>query len=148
YLGLSVAICMAGAIIGVALGVLGGKALLVVYAKYFTFGTYLFRLNAAAIAGGIAIALAGGISGTYFAVPRAVRIAPAEAMRPEPPARYHHSRFERVYDLLPPVARMVIRDVARRPVRLLLSASSIALATAIVLAGASYGDSIEQLLHL
>lgn len=148
YLGFSIAICAVGAVLGVALGVFGGRAILVVYARYFKFGAYLFRLNPTAIAGAIAVAFAAAMAGTHFAVRRAVSIPPAEAMRPEPPASYHRSRLDRLYAPLPPIARMVVRDVARRPGRLLLSAGSIALATAIVLTGASYGDSIDQLLHL
>jgi putative ABC transport system permease protein len=148
YLGFAVAICLAGALFGIVLGVLGAKAILGVYAHYFTFGTYLFRWNAQAIAGAIAIALIAGIAGTYAAVRRAVSIPPAEAMRPEPPARYHRSRLDGLYARLPPVARMVLRDVMRRPGRLLLSSGSIALATAIVVTGGSYGDSIDALLQV
>jgi len=148
YLGFAVLICTVGTLLGVGLGVLGAKAILGVYEKYFKFGTYLFRLDAPAIAAASAVAFAAGLGGTYLAVRRAVAIPPAEAMRPEAPATYHRSYLDRVYTLLPPVARMVIRDVARRPGRLLLSVASIALATAIVLVGASYGDSIDELLEL
>jgi putative ABC transport system permease protein len=148
YLEFSVMICAVGAALGVTLGAGGAKAILAVYAHYFKFGTYLFRLDAVAVGGAIAIAVAAGVAGTYFAVRRAVAIPPAEAMRPERPATYRRTWLDRGYALLPPVARMVIRDVMRRPIRLLLSAGSIALATSIVLTGASYGDSIDRLLRL
>jgi len=141
-------ICAIGAVLGTAIGIAGAKGIIGTYQQYFKFGTYLFRINPAAILGGVAIALVAGVAGTYLAVRRAVRVPPAEAMRPEAPPTYHRSRFERLYALFPPAARMVVRDVARRPGRLVLSAASIALATAIMLAGASYSDSIARLLHL
>ncbi len=83
-----------------------------------------------------------------FAIRRAVSIPPAEAMRPEAPPSYKRSHLEPVYALLPAAARMVVRDVLRRPLRLLLSAGSIALATAIVLAGSVLGDSMSDVLRL
>jgi putative ABC transport system permease protein len=148
FLGFSIVICAVGAVLGFGLGVLGAKSILTVYARYFKFGTYLFRIDGGAVIGGAAVALAAGVAGTYLAVRRAVSIPPAEAMRPEPPAAYHATRLDRVFELLPPVARMVVRDLARRPGRLLLSSASIALATAIVLTGASFGDSLDRLLRL
>jgi putative ABC transport system permease protein len=148
YLELVVAICAVGAAAGVALGVAGAKAILGVYAHYFKFGTYLFRPNAAAVLGGVAVAFAAGMAGAFLAVRRAVAIPPAEAMRPEPPAVYRRTALDRLASALPPAARMVVRDAARRPGRLALSALSIALATALVLVGGAYGDSIDQLLRV
>jgi putative ABC transport system permease protein len=43
---------------------------------------------------------------------------------------------------------MILRDVQRRPGRLLLSAGSIALATSIVLAGGVMGDSMDEMLRV
>src|SRR6202042_3832141 len=83
-----------------------------------------------------------------FAVHRAVAIPPAEAMRPEAPPTYHATSLDPLYRKLSPILRMVLRDIQRRPGRLLLSAGSIALATSIVVAGNSFGDSINEVLHL
>ena len=148
YLALALAISAVGAAIGVGLGLAGAKAILAVYAHYFKFGAYLFRANLAALLGGIAVALAAGLAGTYRAVRRAVAVPPAEAMRPEPPARYRRSRLDRAFAVLPPAARMVARDLSRRPGRLALSALSIAFATALVLVGTAYGDSVDRLLQV
>ena len=141
-------ICTLGALLGIVLGVLGASALLTMYARYFRFSAYLFRFNGWAIVGATSFAILAGIAGTFFSVRRAVAIPPAEAMRPEAPPSYKRSRLEPAYALLPPAVRMVIRDVLRRPVRLLLSAGSIGLATAIVLAGNVLGDSMTDVLRL
>ncbi|HXN33978.1 MAG TPA: ABC transporter permease [Polyangiaceae bacterium] len=148
YLQLSLAICALGVVFGWGLGVLGSKSILVVYARYFRFSSYLFRFDAGSIAVATCVAVAAGVGGTFAAVRKAVAVPPAEAMRPEAPPTYHRTSFDRAYALFRPVARMVLRDAARRPWRLLLSAASIALATAIVVAGSIMGDSMDEVLRL
>lgn len=148
YLGFAIVICALGALFGIGLGVLGAHALLTMYARYFRFSSYLFRFDGWAIVGATGFAILAGLAGTFFAVRRAVSVPPAEAMRPEAPPSYKRSRLEPVYAVLPPAVRMVIRDVLRRPMRLLLSAGSIALATAIVLAGSVLDDSMQDVLRL
>ncbi len=148
FLEFALAICALGVVFGWGLGVLGSKSILTVYARYFRFPSYLFRFEASTIAVATCVAVAAGVGGTFFAVHKAVAIPPAEAMRPEAPPSYHRTSFDRVYALLRPVARMVVRDAARRPWRLLLSAASISLATAIVVAGSVMGDSVDEVLRL
>jgi putative ABC transport system permease protein len=148
YLELALAICALGVVFGWALGVLGAKSILGVYARYFRFPSYLFRFDAWTIAVATGVAVVAGVGGTFSAVRRAVAIPPAEAMRPEAPPTYHPSPLDRAYALLRPVSRMVLRDAARRPWRLLLSAASIALATSIVVAGSVMSDSVDEVLRL
>jgi putative ABC transport system permease protein len=148
YLELAAAICALGAVIGWGLGALGARALLAMYARYFHFPAYLFRFDVASVAVATLVVVAAGLAGTFSAVRKAVSIPPAEAMRPEAPPSYQRSRLDRVYALLAPITRMVLRDAQRRPLRLVLSAGSIALATAIVLAGSVLNDSIDDVLRL
>ncbi|MGO8994378.1 MAG: FtsX-like permease family protein [Polyangiaceae bacterium] len=148
YLELALAICALGVVFGWGLGVLGAKSILAVYARYFRFGSYLFRFDAWTIAVATCVAVVAGVGGTFSAVHAAVAIPPAEAMRPEAPPSYRPTPLDRVYTLLRPIARMVLRDAARRPWRLLLSAASIALATAIVVAGSVMSDSMDDVLRL
>jgi len=148
YLELALAICALGVVIGWGLGELGAKSILTVYARYFRFPSYLFRFDAWTIVLATGVAVIAGVGGTFSAVRRAVAIPPAEAMRPEAPPSYHRTRLDRVYALLRPVARMVLRDALRRPWRLVLSAGSIALATAIVVAGSVMGDSVDEVLRV
>jgi putative ABC transport system permease protein len=148
YLGLAVAVSGLGAVFGAGLGLLGSNAILAVYARYFKFGTYLFQPNLLALAAGVAVSLVASVGGAYLAVRKAVAVPPAEAMRPEPPASYRKSWLDGLYASLPPAARMVVRDLARKPGKLVLSALSISLATALVMVGAAYGDSLDRLLRV
>jgi len=148
YLELAFVICALGVLLGWVLGGLGAKAILDVYARYFRFPAYLFRVDARTIAWASGVAVTAGVAGTWSSVRAALSVPPAEAMRPEAPPGYHPSRLDRIYAVLPPVARMVLRDMQRRPWRLLLSSASIALATAIVLAGSVLSDSMDEVLRL
>jgi putative ABC transport system permease protein len=148
YLELAVAICALGVVLGISLGVLGAHSLLGVYAQYFKFPSFIFRFNAWAIVGATIVAFIAGIGGTLRAVQKAVAIPPAEAMRPEAPPTYHATSLDHLYRWLSPIARMVFRDVQRQPLRLFLSAASIALATAIVVAGSVFNDSLNEVLRL
>ncbi|MFO0725369.1 MAG: ABC transporter permease [Myxococcota bacterium] len=148
YIELALAICTMGVVLGIGLGLLGARGLLLVYAQYFKFPAYLFRMNAASILSASALALCAGLLGAYFAVRRAVQVPPAEAMRPEAPPSYRVSWTDLLLARFRPVARMVLRDVQRKPFRLLLSSSSIALATSIVVAGSVFNDSMLDVLRL
>lgn len=148
YLKFAVAISGVGVALGTVLGIWGARAMLHVYALYFSFPVFVFRFDATAIATAAFVAFASGIVGSLVAVRRVVAIAPAEAMRPEAPANYRATVLDPLYRALPPAMRMVLRDVQRQPVRLVLSTASIALATSIVTAGQVFGDSIHEVLRL
>jgi len=148
YLEFALAVCVLGVVLGWGLGALAARGILVMYARYFRFPEYLFRFDAWTIVGATGVAVAAGVGGTFWAVRRAVSVPPAEAMRPEAPPSYRRTFLDGLYAALPPVARMVLRDVQRRPFRLLLSAGSIALATAIVVAGGVMSDSMDDVLRL
>jgi putative ABC transport system permease protein len=148
YLEFALVICVVGVVLGWVLGGAAAKGILTVYARYFRFPEYLFRFDVRGIVGATIVAVAAGMVGTFSAVRKAVAVPPAEAMRPEAPPSYQRTALDRFYAVLSPLVRMIVRDVQRRPWRLLLSAASIALATAIVVAGGVMGDSMDDVLRL
>ena len=88
--------------------------------------------------------------GALGAVRRAVRLPPAEAMRPEPPAMYRRSVVERLGlgRLLSQPARMVIRNLERRPGRAIASVVGIAFAAAMLIVGMFSLDAIDEMMEL
>jgi putative ABC transport system permease protein len=88
--------------------------------------------------------------GAFAAVRRAVSLPPAEAMRPEAPASFRETLIERIglRRFLPPPARMVLRNVARHPLRSTMSVVGIAFGVAILVVGLFFLDSIEELLRV
>lgn len=141
---------LAGALLGVALGAAGGRLILGIFAQFFRFPVLAFWPTPATVALGVCASLGASVLGALHAVRRAVSIAPAEAMRPAAPARYTRSRLDtsaRVH-ALPAAARMVLRELARRPLRALGSAVAISLAAAVLIAGRFTFDALDRVIEL
>ena len=138
--------------IGVAIGVLGGaglgSTLIDLYNRYFRFPVLLFRVPAGVVAGATALTLVAAGLGAIGAVLRAVRIPPAEAMRPEPPSGYRRGAIETrfVARRLGTAGRMVLRNVSRHPLRAAASIFGISFAVAILMIGFVFSQAIERLI--
>jgi putative ABC transport system permease protein len=87
--------------------------------------------------------------GAQSAVRRAVRIPPAEAMRPEAPARFGRSVIERAWGRfrMTPATRMILRNLERQPVRSVMSVVGIAFAVAVLFVGMAFIDVMNMLLN-
>ena len=104
--------------------------LIELYNRYFRFPLLLFQVPAGVVGGATALtSMAAGL-GAIGAVARAVRIPPAEAMRPEPPSGYRRGVLETpfVARRLGTAGRMVLRNVSRHPFRAAASILGIAFA--------------------
>src|SRR5204863_9293724 len=90
----------------------------------------------------VAVSLIVAALGALFAVRHAVRIPPAEAMRPEPPARYRRSVVERSWRRLrlTLVTRMVLRNLERQPLRTFVAIVGSAVAVAVLFVGLAFID--------
>lgn len=148
YVKWALAIAFAGAAAGViGGGWLGGKMALL-YNAYFRFPVLDYRLSADVAIGSIAGSLLVAALGAQSAVRRAVRVPPAEAMRPESPAKYRRSIGERwrVLRTLTPGTRMILRNIERQPVRAAMSVTGIAFAGAVLVIGLAFIDMMDVLI--
>jgi putative ABC transport system permease protein len=86
--------------------------------------------------------------GVWSAVRRAMRLPPAEAMRPEPPASFRPSLLERLGGghLVSSTFRMSLRNLERKPVQALLTGAALSLATAILIIPNSFRDGVAYVL--
>lgn len=150
YFGLVMVIVTAGVAIGSAVGWLLGQGLLDQYSEYFRFPTMRHEVSADLVFWGVGISVLAAFFGAFGAVRSAVRLPPAEAMRPEPPARFHAGFIERAGLLAPasPPTRILFRNLSRRPGRFLLSVLSIALAVTVLVAGRYFVDAIEMVMDV
>jgi putative ABC transport system permease protein len=149
YVKWSLVVAVAGAIGGVALGAWLGSALTRIYTQFFHFPVLLYRLNTqVAVAGGV-IAVVAAVAGAVAAVRRAVRLPPAEAMRPEPPARFSESWAERAgaKRLLSQPARIILRTLQRHPARVAASVVGIALAGSLLVVGNFSMDAVDVMMR-
>ena len=120
------------------------------YNDYFGFPTFRYVPAPATIIEGALISLSAGGLGAAGAVMRALRLPPAEAMRPEPPARHVIGWLDRLVPrrLTPPPVKMILRNLQRQPVRAGLSALGVAFAVAMLIVGMFSLDAIEVLLDM
>lgn len=149
YLRMVLLVVIAGAIIGTVLGVWLGRGLTEIYTSFFRFPVFEYRPGADVILLAVFVSAAAAAAGTLGAVLRAMRLPPAEAMRPEPPASFGPTFLERLglQRLFSSTARMILRQLERQPLRSLLSALSIALAVAVCVLGSFMKDAVEYLME-
>jgi putative ABC transport system permease protein len=149
YLGFATATVACGLALGFPAGVYFGQVFVGIYRGYFHF-PQLHWMMPASLPVALAFAtLFSAALGALGAVRRALALAPAEAMRPEAPARFRLGLLDRagLVRRLAPAVRMVIRNVTRRPIKALLSVITIALAIALMVVGRFPVDAVNTLLR-
>jgi len=146
YLKLAAAAALAGTAVGLALGTWLGGGLAELYQRFFHMPSLEFRLSPENVLGVTAVCVAAAVSGAWPAARRALALPPAEAMRPEQPARFTPLVVERLgyVGLLSPAARMLFRNLERRPLRAAFSVLAIALACALLVVGQFGLDAIDE----
>jgi putative ABC transport system permease protein len=149
YLKFVLAIAIAGFIVGVIVGAKLGQGLTVLYTEFYNFPILFYHLEPDVIVLAGAISVGSAVLGTLGSVRSAVRLPPAEAMRPEPPAAFRPTVIERLglQRLLPQATRMILRQLERRPFKSILSTFGIALAVAVLVLGDFMEDSLDYLLE-
>lgn len=144
YLKFVLLIALAGLAIGLFAGDRLGTMLTGIYAEFFRFPSFEHRIAPWLLFTSLAVTVLTAVSGTLTAVLRAVRLPPAEAMRPPAPARYRSTLLERLgVQRMGPALRMIVRNMERRPLRTSLSVAGVAAAVAITVMGNFFRDAIE-----
>jgi putative ABC transport system permease protein len=139
-------------VIGTALGTLGGvvlgNRLVHMYHLFFRFPLLEFQLAKGVLVAAALVGSLAAIIGVWGAVRRAVRLPPAEAMRPEPPANFRPALVERlgIGRAFTTPFRMALRNIDRRPARAILTSVALALATGILVVPSSFRDGINYVL--
>ncbi len=139
-------------VIGISAGAVGGfwlgTSVVQLYHKFFQFPSLTFHPDYGAIAIAFAVSAGASLAGVMGAVRQAVRLPPAEAMRPEPPADFKPSAVERLglQNLFGPSLRMAFRNIERRPWNAFFTAFGLALATGIPIVPGAMRDGINYLL--
>ncbi len=147
YLKWALLIAALGAVLGTAAGAWLGREMIQLYNRYFRFPTLDYRLSLAVTSGAIVGSLGAAALGALSAVRRAVRIPPAEAMRPESPANYRPGILEwgPLGRRFAYTHRIIMRNIERQPFRAAASVAGIALATGILIVGFFFIDAMDVL---
>ncbi len=139
-------------VVGTALGAIGGYALglklVDMYHLFFRFPQLEFMLARSVLVAAVGVSALAAFTGVWGAVRTAVRLPPAEAMRPEPPANFRAALVERtpLARALSVSLRMALRNIERRPARAILTCVALALATGILIVPSALRDGIDYVL--
>lgn len=148
YLKMVLVVVVLGVGLGTAVGARLGLALTRMYTDFFRFPVFRYRLDPGVVLWALAVTSGAAVLGVFHSVVRAVALQPAQAMRPEAPAEYHPTLAERagLQRLLPPAARMVLRNLERRPLRAVLSSIGVSLAVGVLVLGSFTEDTIDYVI--
>ncbi len=143
-------IALVGVAGGVGLGIWFGVGLSNVYMDFYRFPYLDFDLDPLVVFIAFAVSALAAVSGTLFAVEKAIRLPAAEGMRPETPAIYRATILERLglQRLLRQPTRMILRHIERRPVKSLLTVLGIACAGGLMMVGNYQRGAIDFMVDL
>ncbi|MBK1883562.1 FtsX-like permease family protein [Luteolibacter pohnpeiensis] len=148
YMKFALVIVALATVVGSGLGLLLATAVVDLYHRFFLFPSLTLHPDWWALVTALTIStlvVALGVSGS---VRLAVKLAPAEAMRPEPPAEFKPTVLERMglAHLASPSFRMALRNIERKPWQSLFTTLGLALATAIPIVPGSMRDGVAYLM--
>jgi len=150
YLLFAMAAVLLGAMVGTVAGVWLGARMVELYGAYFDFPSLSYQISGRLVAAATLISVLAAAAGALGAVRRATGLPPAEAMRPEPPARFTPGFVERIGlgRAMPAAGRMILRNVERQPLRSGLSAVGVAFSVAILVVGMFMFDGVDYMMDL
>jgi putative ABC transport system permease protein len=149
YLKFVLLIAFVGGIIGTFGGMWLAHDFTKMFLRVYQYPELIFRVRPNVVANAILVAGGAAVAGAFGAIALAVRLPPAEAMRPEPPARYKPTILERIGlgRLVPNVARMILRQLERHPVKTSFSLLAIAMSVAIVVVGNFMKNAVDKVIQ-
>jgi len=150
FLSFAIIAVFSGVLLGTGGGIVLGGAYMEMYGEYFDFPNLDYKLSPFLLVLAIGSCLLGAFTGALTAVRKAVLLPPAEAMRPEAPIRFRAGILERtgIGQQLPTMARMILRNIERKPVQGFLSSVGVAMSVAILTIGLFMFDGINYMMDL
>jgi putative ABC transport system permease protein len=148
YLEFAMVVVLAATIAGTALGFWLGTWVVRVYREFFHFPSLQFHPDWSATMLALSAGAITSFLGVLGSVLYAAKLPPAQAMRPEPPADFRPSVFERIglHAWVSPAFRMALRNMERKPWQALFTAVGLVFATAIPFVPGAARDGITYLM--
>lgn len=150
YLKFVAVIVVIGVIIGWLLGAWLGRGMTELYADFFRFPFLYYIIEPSVFAISASFSVAAASLGTFVAVRKAAKLAPAVAMTPPPPTIYKANILERfglAYALSQPT-RMILRHIFRWPLRSALSVIGISFAGALLVMTLFFLDALDEMTEI
>jgi len=143
FVGLALVPIGIGGLLGSAAGVWLAERLAMIYARYFQFPSVAFAADPWIIVQGFGVSVVAGVAGAFIAARHCALLAPAEAMRPESPARFRAGMLEKLGVHPGPQFSVIVRNLERRPVKVALSVLGLGMAAGLVIISLGMFDTVE-----
>lgn len=150
YIKMVLVIALASAAVGTVLGVWMGGAMSEMYLEYFKFPYLEYTLGWTVIVTAVVLTAGASLAGAVVAVRRALRLPPAEAMRPAPPPSFRPTILERLglQRLFDQPTRIILRNLERQWVKAALTVVGISSSCAILIMGLFWGDVFDHIIRV
>jgi putative ABC transport system permease protein len=147
YLGFALVPTAAGALLGSLLGAWLGTRLVRIYGDFYNFAELVYVFRAQNLLAAVLLSAAAAVAGALLALRRAVKLPPAEAMRPEAPPVYRPGMLDRggFGKRFPVPVRIIVRNIERRPWKSAVSVIMISLSVAILVSGRYTYDAVDRM---
>ena len=148
YLKFVFLIVSGGVILGICLGLWLGRGMTQLYAEFYRFPLLRFEISSSILVTAVTVSFTAAAIGAFIAVRGAASLPPAQAMRPELPAQFRPTIVEKLglQHWFSPSARIILRNLERKPIQACLCILGIALAVAILLTGRYFQDATNYLM--
>ena len=148
YLKFALATVLIGLLPGLLLGLYLGEQVTNLYREYFHFPLLALVISPAVLFWATLVNLLAACAGAIAAVRRVTALAPAEAMRPEVPASFRTGIMERsgLARWLSASARMIVRNLMRKPWKALLSVLGIGIAVGLMMVARFMFDAVDHMM--
>ncbi len=149
YLQMVLVMAWLGGLVGIGMGAWMGRGVATMYSRFFHFPDLHFQLDGRVVLAAVAISTLAALAAVAHPVWKAMRLPPAEAMRPELPPAYGSSWIEQlaIFRHAATDFRMIARQMLRRPGRAVATCLGIGLAVAMLILGAFMLDGLDVVLE-
>ncbi len=149
YLKLIVVVVLMGVAGGMALGTWMGRAMSGLYMEYYRFPFLIYLVEPGVFATAALVGTLAAVLGAVYSVFKGARLAPAVAMQPPSPPKYRRSVLEGFPGArrLSQSARMIVRNIERRPLKALFTVVGTAMACAILVLGGFFYDAFDHMVE-
>lgn len=149
YLKFGLILCVAGCLGAFVVGQWLADRMMAMYGEYYQFPMLRSRIYPVILVKAMGISIAAGVVGAIYAARSAVKIHPAESMRPSAPRsgkRVWLERFTAIWRRLSFTWKMVVRNAARNPIRSGFNLGGAAVSTLILVLGYTVYDSFMYMI--
>jgi len=151
YTGYAFCVSLLGCILGIIAGVMLASAMSQLYAQYFNLPQEIGGLNLKTVFTSVVMSLSVGSASGFLAARAAIKIQPAEAMRPEVPAQGNKILLENwkaLWRKLDSSWKMSMRSISRNRARFAVTVLGIMSAVVMLIFSMFTNDAVDYILNM